>query len=98
MRRVGRARAIPRQLIHRRAAPAHGHDAPASRADAPVRVHLLCMTLPPFPPGQGPEGAEIAQTPHNLEAEQALLGALLYDNAAYERLSDSFQPNHFYEP
>jgi len=56
------------------------------------------MTLPPFPPGQGPEGAEIAQVPHNLEAEQALLGALLYDNAAYERLPDSFQPNHFYEP
>lgn len=56
------------------------------------------MTLPPFLPGQGPEGAEIAQVPHNLEAEQALLGALLYDNAAYERLPDSFQPNHFHEP
>ena len=56
------------------------------------------MTLPPFPPGQGPEGAEIAQTPHNLEAEQALLGALLYDNAAYERLGDNLQARHFYEP
>ena len=29
----------------------------------------------------------IAALPHNLEAEQALLGALLYDNAAFERLS-----------
>jgi replicative DNA helicase len=56
------------------------------------------MTLPPFLPGQGPEGAEIAQLPHNLEAEQALLGALLYDNAAYERLGDNLQASHFYEP
>ena len=40
----------------------------------------------------------IAQTPHNLDAEQALLGALLFDNAAYERLSDQLQARHFYEP
>src|ERR1700761_8723222 len=40
----------------------------------------------------------IAQTPHNLEAEQALLGALLFDNAAYERLSDQLNATHFYEP
>jgi replicative DNA helicase len=40
----------------------------------------------------------IAQTPHNLEAEQALLGALMFDNAAYERLSDQLQARHFYEP
>jgi replicative DNA helicase len=38
------------------------------------------------------------QTPHNLEAEQALLGAVLFDNAAYERLSDQLQARHFYEP
>ena len=36
--------------------------------------------------------------PANIEAEQALLGALLYDNGAYERLSDTLQPQHFYEP
>jgi replicative DNA helicase len=40
----------------------------------------------------------IAQTPHNIEAEQALLGALLFDNAAYERLNDQLQARHFYEP
>jgi replicative DNA helicase len=40
----------------------------------------------------------IAHTPHNLEAEQALLGALLFDNAAYERLSDQLSATHFYEP
>jgi replicative DNA helicase len=36
--------------------------------------------------------------PSNIEAEQALLGALLFDNAAYERLSDQLKANHFYEP
>jgi replicative DNA helicase len=40
----------------------------------------------------------VVQTPHNLDAEQALLGALLFDNAAYERLSDQLQARHFYEP
>src|ERR1700712_4685823 len=40
----------------------------------------------------------IGQTPHNLEAEQALLGALLFDNAAYERLGDNLGAAHFYEP
>ena len=39
-----------------------------------------------------------AHLPHNLEAEQALLGALLFDNAAYERLSDQLNASHFYEP
>jgi replicative DNA helicase len=38
------------------------------------------------------------QLPSNIEAEQALLGALLFDNAAYERLSDQLQSRHFYEP
>ncbi len=39
-----------------------------------------------------------AQMPANLEAEQALLGALLYDNGAYERLSDRLAAGHFHEP
>ena len=38
------------------------------------------------------------QAPANIEAEQALLGAVLFDNAAYERLSDQLQSRHFYEP
>ena len=36
--------------------------------------------------------------PANIEAEQALLGAVLFDNAAYERLSDRLKAHHFYEP
>jgi replicative DNA helicase len=52
------------------------------------------LDLRPAPP----ETPDIAQPPSNLEAEQALLGALLYDNAAYEKLSDALQPRHFFEP
>jgi replicative DNA helicase len=40
----------------------------------------------------------IPHAPANIEAEQALLGALLYDNAAFERLGDNLQARHFYEP
>jgi replicative DNA helicase len=40
----------------------------------------------------------IAQAPSNIEAEQALLGALLFDNAAFERLGDHLQARHFFEP
>jgi len=40
----------------------------------------------------------VAHIPHNIDAEQALLGAILFDNAAYERLSDQLTARHFYEP
>jgi replicative DNA helicase len=40
----------------------------------------------------------IAHAPANIEAEQALLGALLYDNAAFERIGDYLQARHFFEP
>src|SRR5476649_2823815 len=40
----------------------------------------------------------IAHDPANVEAEQALLGALLYDNAAFERIGDYLQGRHFFEP
>nr|WP_295888764.1 replicative DNA helicase [uncultured Devosia sp.] len=36
--------------------------------------------------------------PHNVEAEQALLGALLLNNDAFYRVSDFLEPVHFYEP
>ena len=49
---------------------------------------------------RGPQSGDPipAHVPANIEAEQALLGALLYDNAAYERLSDLLQGRHFFEP
>jgi replicative DNA helicase len=36
--------------------------------------------------------------PRNLEAEQALLGAILVNNAAHERVSDVLRPEHFHDP
>ncbi|RYE11407.1 MAG: replicative DNA helicase [Hyphomicrobiales bacterium] len=36
--------------------------------------------------------------PHNIEAEQALLGAILVNNEAFYRVSDFLSPEHFYEP
>jgi replicative DNA helicase len=36
--------------------------------------------------------------PHNLEAEQGLLGALMIDNSALERVSDFLRPFHFHVP
>src|SRR6476646_5449101 len=35
--------------------------------------------------------------PHNIEAEQALLGAILVNNEAYFRVSDFLEPVHFSE-
>lgn len=36
--------------------------------------------------------------PHNIEAEQALLGSLMFDNAVFDRIMDGLKPDHFYEP
>ena len=45
------------------------------------------------------EHAEALETaPHNLEAEQAFLGALLYDNEVFYRVADWLKPGHFYDP
>ena len=36
--------------------------------------------------------------PHNQEAEQGLLGALLVDNRALEKVGDFLRPQHFFMP
>ena len=41
---------------------------------------------------------EYRQAPHNVEAEQALLGAVLVNNEAFYRVSDFLEPRHFFEP
>jgi len=38
------------------------------------------------------------EAPHNLEAEQALLGAILVNNDAFYRVSDFLKSSHFHEP
>jgi replicative DNA helicase len=45
-----------------------------------------------------PAAPEPRVAPHNLEAEQALLGAILVNNEAFYRVSDFLEPGHFFEP
>ena len=40
----------------------------------------------------------IRSLPQNIEAEQALLGAILVNNEAFYRVSDFLLPVHFFEP
>lgn len=42
--------------------------------------------------------AEYRVSPHNEEVEQALLGALLVNNRALEKVSEFLKPEHFYNP
>ncbi len=48
----------------------------------------------PVPDAPAPPRA----APHNLEAEQALLGAILFDNETYNRINQKLQDRHFYDP
>jgi replicative DNA helicase len=38
------------------------------------------------------------RSPHNIEVEQALLGAILINNEAFWRVSDFLEPGHFFDP
>ena len=58
---------------------------------------VMTITMPDTLTTAAPDAAP-QSLPHNLEAEQALLGCLLFDNGAYERLYDGLQARHFYEP
>ena len=43
-------------------------------------------------------GATFRAAPHNVEVEQALLGAIFVNNEAFYRVSDFLEPQHFFEP
>ena len=45
----------------------------------------------------GPDPETFRTAPHNLEAEQALLGAILVNNEACDRVSAFLTPEHFFE-
>ncbi|MGQ0566086.1 MAG: replicative DNA helicase [Gemmobacter sp.] len=49
--------------------------------------------LRPLPPVQDAD-----TLPHNIEAEQQLLGAILTNNDVYDRISSLVKPAHFYDP
>ena len=44
------------------------------------------------------DGLPYREAPSNLEAEQALLGAILVNNDAYYIVHDFLKPDHFFEP
>ena len=48
--------------------------------------------------GVDPREAQPRMQPHNIEAEQALLGALLVNNEVYDRIASLIEPRHFYDP
>jgi replicative DNA helicase len=45
-----------------------------------------------------PEAAEDTVAPHNIEAEQQLLGAILTNNDIFDRIAPIVKAEHFYEP
>jgi replicative DNA helicase len=53
---------------------------------------------PAFGAGEGGFGQSLRLPPSNLQAEQALLGALLANNKAYERVSEFLVAEHFADP
>ncbi|MDD3288993.1 MAG: replicative DNA helicase [Alphaproteobacteria bacterium] len=46
----------------------------------------------------GSDLTQVRTAPHNTEAEQALLGALLVNNTAFDKIGDFLRPEHFYDP
>ena len=48
--------------------------------------------------GGGIFGVSLRQQPNNAMAEQSLLGGLLANNAALDRVIEIVQPEHFYDP
>lgn len=56
-------------------------------------------SLPPMDAGHAQaDGIAFRTPPHNFEAEQALLGAILLNNRAFERVSEFLRPEHFADP
>jgi replicative DNA helicase len=52
-----------------------------------------------FSPAQAQESEPAFRIrPHNLEAEQAVLGGILVDNEAFHRAAEFLTAEHFYEP
>ncbi|NBB82591.1 MAG: replicative DNA helicase [Alphaproteobacteria bacterium] len=49
-------------------------------------------------PGRDGDDAPYRRTPANEEAEQALLGAIMINNDAIDRVSEFLKPEHFYFP
>ena len=60
----------------------------------PAQISARLMAAPQT---TAPEPA-FRHAPHNIDAEQGLLGALLVDNRALERIGEHLKSEHFYQP
>ncbi|WP_375661666.1 replicative DNA helicase [Bartonella sp. CR127HXZ] len=56
---------------------------------------MSAVKLPSF---QTEEQSSFRQLPHNIEAEKALLGAIIINNNALDSVSDFLKAEHFFEP
>ncbi|MCC5981119.1 MAG: replicative DNA helicase [Oceanicaulis sp.] len=56
------------------------------------------MTAETADMGPAASGVDGTSPPHNIEAEQAFLGALLFENEVFHRVADWLRPEHFYDP
>ncbi|GAA5111342.1 replicative DNA helicase [Bartonella jaculi] len=56
---------------------------------------MNAVKLPSF---QTEEQSSFRQLPHNIEAEKALLGAIIINNYALDSVSDFLKAEHFFEP
>jgi replicative DNA helicase len=66
-----------------------------NRAMVPAMRNLKAITpAPQTPAGDIP----FRRVPHNIEAEQALLGAVLMNNEALDRVSQFLEARHFFDP
>ncbi len=63
-----------------------------------LRVYMLCSAMAFISDTAGGLGTAQETLPHSDPAEQALLGALLYDNEIYHRVSAIVEAKHFYNP
>ena len=67
----------------------HSHNG-QSKAAKPISARLKSASLD--------DAVPFRQAPHNLEAEQALLGAILVNNEAIAPVSSFLEPHHFFDP
>lgn len=75
-----------------------GDTADAMNAGDENVVPLPTAPLPTALGDVGILGSAVKAMPHNLEAEQGLLGALLTDNGIVEKINDGLKEDHFYDP
>ena len=72
-----------------------------AETNRPRRLYVHTMaTRPSLEPFDTAESKLVSyrEAPNNLEAEQALLGALLLNNEAFNRVADFLKPEHFHLP